>query len=147
MRVRVSRQRREVKSLGGLHVEAHHEGPIRVGRTRERFCQNIAAVLSRFHSVVVESPCRHVLVRVVVLEPNVLCAGPVTRVADDGLRAGRIREDRRRVLLGEPQLTEEVAEKDGLRTCVTYSDSGVECATVEMVYDFQETAAPPIRKT
>ena len=29
----------------------------------------------------------------------------------------------------------------------TYSDSGVERATVEMVFDFQETSAPPMRKT
>ena len=29
----------------------------------------------------------------------------------------------------------------------TYSDSGVERATVEMLYDFQEIAAPPIKNT
>ena len=62
-------------------------------RTRERFRQNIAVALRRFHPAVVESPGRHVFARVVVVEFDVLRACPVAWVADDGLRTGRVRED------------------------------------------------------
>ena len=117
-----------------------------MGRTRERFRQNVAAVLRRFDPSVVESTCRHVMPRVVVVDLDVLRAGPVARVGDDGLCAGRIGEDRRRALLGKPKLRRKMASTPA-SLVATYSDLGVERATVEMVYDFQETAAPPMRKT
>ena len=80
------RRSRDVEDLVILHVKAHHEGAVRVGRTRERFCQNVAAVLGRFDPPVVELTCRHVLPRVVVVDLDVLRASQVSRVVDDGLR-------------------------------------------------------------
>ena len=73
-----------------------------MGRTWERFRQDVAVVFRRLDPSVVESACRHVLPRVVVMDLDVLRACPVARIVDDGLGTCRIGEDRRRARLGEP---------------------------------------------
>ena len=65
-------------------------------RTRERFRQDVTAVLLRLDPTVVESTCRHMMPLVVVVNLDVLLACPVARIVDDGLGTGRIGEDRRR---------------------------------------------------
>ena len=138
---------RKIKGLRSVHVEAHHSRTIRVGRTGEPFLQDVAAVFRRLDPPVVESACRHVLPRVVVVDLDMFRTCMVARIADDGLGTGGIGEDRRRAWLGESQLTEEIAASAHASLAATYSDSGVECATVKIVYDFQEIAAQPIRNT
>ena len=121
-----------------------------MGCTRERFGLDITAVLRRLDPPVVESVCRHVLLHVVVVDLDVLRACPVARIVDDGLGTGRIGKDRRRAWLGNPSSPRKLRRKMAsapASLAATYSDSEVERATVVMVYDFQEIAAPPMRNT
>ena len=121
-----------------------------MGRTRERFCQDVAVVLGRPDPPVVESTCRHVLPRVVVVDLDVLRAcrlhgllmmarAPVESVKI-GVAPG----------WGNPSSSRKLRRKMAsapASLAATYSDPEVERATVEMVCDFQEIAAPPMRNT
>ena len=121
-----------------------------MGRTRKRFRQDVAAVLRRLDPPVVESACRDMLPRIVVVDLDVLRACPVAMIVDDGLGTGRIGKDRRRAWLGNPSSPRKLRRKTAsapASLAAMYSDSGVERATVEMVYDFLEIAAPPMRNT
>ena len=76
------------------------------------------------------------LPRVVVVDVDMLRACPIARIATNGLSTVGIGEDRRRARPKESQLTEKITKENGsalMSPATTYSNSGVEHATVEMV--------------